>query len=151
MASNFLFYYYFLKCILWYLKLIFNWGMMALQCHIAFFHITAWTSHKYRYILSPLYFSPCHLPQSSLSKLLHSTSLSSLLYIIFLLVVLYLLMDIFVCSSFSRSYPFLPPLCPQIHSLHLSLYSIFLDPIHEPGYTIFVFLLLTFFTLYRSL
>ena len=50
-----------------------------------------------------------------------------------------------------------PSLCPQVHSLHLHLYScpaprffrtIFLDSIYTCQHTVFLFLFLTYFTLY---
>ena len=58
-----------------------------------------------------------------------------------------------------------PSLCPQVHSLHLRLYScpaprffrtiffsfFFLDSIHICQHTVFVFLFLTYFTLYDRL
>ena len=67
-----------------------------------------------------------------------------------------------ICQSQSPNHPTppYPPWCPYICSLHLCLYVcfadmliciIFLDSIYKRYYTIFVFLFLTYFTLYDSL
>ena len=63
-------------------------------------------------------------------------------------------------SHFIPAYPS-PSLCPQVHSLHLHLYSypaprffrttFFLDSIYMCQHTVFVFLFLTYFTLYGRL
>ena len=67
-------------------------------------------------------------------------------------------------SHFAQAYPSPSP-CPQVHSLHLHLYScpaprfirrilfvcLFLDSIYMCQHTVFVFLFLTYFTLYDRL
>ena len=56
-------------------------------------------------------------------------------------------------SHFVPAYPSLS-LCPQVHSLRLRLYSCpapFLDSIYMCQHTVFVFLFLTYFTLYDRL
>ena len=66
-------------------------------------------------------------------------------------------------SQFVPAYPS-PSLCPKVHSLHLSLYScpasrffrtilfyFLLDSIYVCQHTVFVFLFLTYFTLYDRL
>ena len=65
-------------------------------------------------------------------------------------------------SHFVPAYPSPSP-CPQVHSLHLCLYScpaprffrtilvFFLDSIYICQHMVFIFLLLTYFTLYDSL
>ena len=64
-------------------------------------------------------------------------------------------------SHFVPAYPS-PSLCPQVHSLRLHLYScpaprffrtnsFFLDSIYMCQHTVFVFLFLTYFTLYDRL
>ena len=63
-------------------------------------------------------------------------------------------------SHFVPAYPSPSP-CPQVHSLHLRLYScpaprffrniFFLDSIYMCQHTVFVFLFLTYFTLYDRL
>ena len=68
----------------------------------------------------------------------------------------------YVCQCYSpnASHPLLPPLCPQVCSLRLHLYScpanrfistVFLDSMFMGYYMIFVFLFLTYFTLYDRL
>ena len=64
-------------------------------------------------------------------------------------------------SHFFSAYPS-PSLCPQVHSLHLRLYScpgprflrtifLFLESIYMCQHVVFVFLFLTYFTLYDRL
>ena len=64
-------------------------------------------------------------------------------------------------SHFVPGYPS-PSICPQVHSLHLRLYScpaprffrtffFFLDSVYMRQHTVFVFLFLTYFTLYDRL
>ena len=64
-------------------------------------------------------------------------------------------------SHFVPAYPYFSR-CPQVHSLHLCLYScpaprfliatfFFLDSIYVCQHTVFVFLFLTYFTLYDRL
>ena len=96
------------------------------------------------------------------SRLSQSTKLISLCYAVasHQLSVLQLVVYICQCYSLTMSQPPLPPRCPQVRSQHLHLYScpttrfmstIFLDSIYMCQHTVFVFLFLTYFTLYDRL
>ena len=74
--------------------------------------------------------------------------------------ILHKVMYVFQRYSLNSSHPLLPPLCPQVRSLCLWLYvcpanrfisTIFLDSISMCYHTVFIFLLVTYFTLYKSL
>ena len=123
-----------------FLKFIFSWRKIALQCCVDFCHTTAWISHKYTYILSPPEPSSHH-PLSLSSRSSQSPGLDSLCYIAtsHWLSILHVVMYIFQCYSLSSFQPLLTPLCPQVHSLCVCFYSccadrfistIFLDPIY---------------------
>ena len=94
-----------------------------------------------------------------------STELISLCYAAasYQLSILHLVVYICPCHShFVPAYPS-PSLCPQVNSLHLRLYScpasrffrtiffFFLHSIYMCQHTVFVFLFLTYFTLYDNL
>ena len=96
-------------------------------------------------------------PLSHPSRWSQSTELISLCYAAasHQLSILHLVVYICQCYSLTMSQPPLPPLCPQVRSVGLRLYSypatrsistIFLDSIYMRQHTIFVFLL-TYFTL----
>ena len=74
--------------------------------------------------------------------------------------ILHLVVYICQCHSLTLSQLPLPRLCPQVRSLRLGLYScpatrfistVFLDSIYVRQHTVFVFLFLTYFTLYDRL
>ena len=86
--------------ILNFLKFIFNWGIIALQCCVGFCHTTMWISHKYIYI-SPSFWTSHWL------SVLH--------------------MEMYICQYYPLNWSHLlfPTLllCPQVCSLCLHLYS----------------------------
>ena len=102
---------------------------------------------------------------SHTSRWSQSTELTSLCYtaVSHQLSILHLVVYICPCHSLTSSQltPF-PSSCPQVHSLCLCLYScpaprcfrtvfFFLDSIYMCQHTVFVFLFLTYFTLYDRL
>ena len=77
-----------------------------------------------------------------------------------MLSILHTVVCMFPHYSLSSSHPLLPLLWPQVHSLCLHLHccpadrflnTIFPDSIHMCQHTVFVFLFLTYFTLYNRL
>ena len=140
-------------------KFIFNWNIIfynvvlisiVQQCELAI------CIHIYSPLLS-LPPTPSHS-----SRLSQSTQLSSLWYSTTLdqLSVLHMVLYICQCYSLNLSHPLLPSLCPKVHSLCLCPYfhptsrfisTIFLDSTYVHQYMIFVFLFLTYFTLYNRL
>ena len=114
--------------------------------------------------ICPLLLEPpahCSMP-SYPSRLLQRTGLSSLCYkaTSHQLSILYMIMYMFQCYSPNSSQPLLPPLCPQVCPLCLRLYScpanrfistILLDCTYMHSYKVFVFLFLTYITLYNRL
>ena len=74
--------------------------------------------------------------------------------------ILHMVMNMFQCYSLKSFHPHLLPLSPKVCSLHLCLLccplcriigTVFLNSIYMTSYTVFVFLFLTFFTLYNKL
>ena len=74
--------------------------------------------------------------------------------------ILHMVMNMFQCYSLKSPHPHLLPLSPKVCSLHLCLLccplcriigTVFLNSIYMNSYTVFVFLFLTFFTLYNKL
>ena len=126
----------------WIGKFFFNWRITALQCCVGFYHTSA------IHALSPeplgcyreAGWTPCarqQLPTSCLSYIWSR----------------------FRCYSCNLSHPLPPTLC-AVCSLCLHLYScpanrftstLFIDPIYMYYYMIFVFLFLTYLTLYNRL
>ena len=106
-------------------------------------------------ILPPLL--PSHhprLPQSVRLDFLCCTATSHQLSILHTTVYIY------QCYFFNLFHPLLPPLCPLVSSLCLHLHSfpangfistISLDSIYMRYYAIFIFLLMTYFTVYNRL
>ena len=118
----------------------------------------------YVYILPISPPSEASLPHSlsHFSRSSQGTELISLCYAAtsHQLSILHLVVYICQCCSVTTSQPPLLPLCPQVCSLRLRLYScpdtrfistIFLDSIYLHQHTVFVFLFLTYFTLYDRL
>ena len=151
-----LFSLFFTFCFLF--KIYFNWSIIALQYCVGFWHTSTWISQRYTYVPSLL-----NLPTTSHSILplkvvaehqglnlptADSHWLSNLHMVIY----------VFQCSSLSSPLPLLPLLGPQVCFLCLCLHcspenrfisTIFLDSIYMCEYMMFVFLFLTYFTLYQ--
>ena len=114
-----------------------------------------------------VYIHPLPLePPSHPSRSPQSAELSSLCYTVashyhyISIIILHIVVYICHCYSFNSSNPPLSPLCPQVHSLYLYLYScctnkfistIFPDSKYILWYMIFVFLFLSYFTWYDRL
>ena len=161
--SSFLFWVFILLAIFfgiviskWILFLFFNWSKTALQCSASFCYTAMYISHNYIISLLslPPPFHPSRSSQSAwmgppccITTFHQPSNLHKVVYI---------------CQSYFlySSHSFLPLLCPHVHSLYLHLYSspanrfinaFFLDSIYMNQYVIFVFLFLTYLTLYNRL
>ena len=131
-----------------FLEKLFNWRIIALQFCVDFCSTTAQRSHnsvcvcvcRYIYISPP---SWAFLPLIPCPNFLgHSECQAGfpVLYGSFPLAMYFTYGSVYMWYYFlNLPQPFLPPLCPQVHSLHLRLYScptnklictIFLDSIH---------------------
>ena len=118
-------------------KFILNWIIIALQCCVGFWYTLTWISHKYTYVPALLNLLPTLY---SIPPLQVVTEYQIMLCSTFpLATYLHMVMYIFWCYSLNSSLPLLPPLCPQVCSLCLGLYShpanrlistIFLDSIY---------------------
>jgi len=84
-----------------FLKFIFRWVIIALQCCVGFCHTTMWVSHKH--ISSLLNLPPP--PPGPPSRLSGSTWLSSLLCSNFPLATLHMVIYKFQCYSLNSSHP----------------------------------------------
>ena len=111
------------------LESFFNWRKIALQCCICFCHTTMRISHNYIYTPSLLSLLPL-LPRSHSYRFSQSTSLGSLCYTAasHSLSVLHMIVYVCQCHFLKSPHPFLPPLCPEVHSLYVcvSIPSLFL-------------------------
>jgi len=103
---------------------IFNWRLIALQCCAGFClqqceSAVSWHTSPSLWSLFPT------TPPSQPSGSSQGTELSSLRYAAASpqLPISHTAAYIRQCSSLGSSHPLLPPLCPQIHSLCLHLYS----------------------------
>ena len=111
------------------------------------------------YIPFLLSLTPTSPPPFHPSRSSQRTELASLCYSSFLLAIYFTLGSVYTSILLFQFVPLLLPLCPQVHSVHLHLCSchakrfistIFLDSIYMHLYTIFVFLFLTYFTLWMK-
>ena len=109
----------------WLSSIFFNWRIIALKCCVGFSHATMWINHKGTYVI-------CHLPlESSPNPPPHPTPLGCHRIpgwtpcIMQLLPISYIFYAWYVCQCYSLNsfHPLLPPLCPQVCSLCLHLYS----------------------------
>jgi len=139
------------------LKTIFNWRITALQYYVGFHHISALISYRCTHVPSLLNLPPTSNPtplgcQRNLGfeLLCHAANFHWLSD--------FTPGNVFQCSSVRFSH-LLPTLCPQVSSLSASPLLPFrlVHHCHPSGFhmhmfiTVFVFLLLTYFTLYNRL
>ena len=114
-------------------------GAIALQCCVGFCHATMQLSHNYTYITSLLNLPPLLSPYPFRSS--QSTRLGSLCLKATSCQLSLLHMTVYICQCYflHLSHSLLLPMCPQVHSLYLSLHTshgnrfmstIFLDSIY---------------------
>ena len=142
-----------------FLKFTFNWRKIALQYHDGLCHTTTQISCNDTYITSLLSLPP-HPATTPLQIIIEHLAGLPVLYSSFSPAICFTYGVCICLCYFAHSSQFLlPPLCLQVHSLYLHLHSfpanrfistIFLGFIYM-RYYIFVFLSLTYFTLYDSL
>ena len=139
----------------------FNWRVIALQNFVVFCHTSTRVSHRYTYASSFPDLPPISLPIPTFS-LSQSPCLISLSHITISHWLFYIWICKFPCYFLHISHPLPPslPLCPLVCSLCLFLHccpenkfisAIFLDSIYLHQHMIFIFLFLTYFTLYNRL
>ena len=140
-----------------FFKFIFYWSLVALQYRVGFCHTWTWLGHRYTYVPSPLNIPPPPTPPHP-SRLSQSTILSSLHHTAnpHWLSMFHMVMCMF--QYYSRFVPpSRPPLCHQVCPLCLHLHPAqqihfqccLLDSMYMCQDTMFIFLFLTFFTLYN--
>ena len=142
---------------------IFSWRTIALQCCVGsdiYHHEPAKVKHTS--VSSLLIFPPTshYIPPLQVVTELWVWAPCIIQQISTDCLILHVVMYKCQCHSLNSSHPLLPSLCPQVCSLGLYLHccpadafisTIFLDSIYMCQYMIFVFLFLTYFTLYNSL
>ena len=146
-----------------------NWRIITLQCCGSLCHTSMLISHNcicvYMYMYVYIYTHRLPLePPTPIPPLQVITEgqLGSLSCIATSHQLSILHMMVYMCQFYSlkSSHPLHPPLCPQVLSvcLHFCFFSVnsifstvFLDSIYMHKYAIFVFLFLTYFTLYNRL
>ena len=114
-------------------KNLFNWRKIALQCCVGFYHTISRICHNYTYIYINIYISLLGLPPLP-SKLLSWPLFPSAItecqaglpmsYSSFPLAISHTIVYARQCYFLNSSHPFLPLLCPQVHSLCLCLYAL---------------------------
>ena len=152
-----------------FLKFIFNWRITALQYCVGFRHMMTWFSHKHTYIPSFLNLLPTSQPRPHHTPVgCHSTTLSSLCYTAtsHWLFILHMVACMFQCYSRDTSPSPLPTVfkdcslclcfysCPANRGISTSLLHYMYMHWHYlymRWYMIFVFLSLTYFSLYNRL
>ena len=112
-ANHSLFTHSFKKIFFFFIKFVFNWRIIALQCCVNSCHTSTWISHKYTYVPSflnsPSTFLSSRLSQSSLSHTSNSHWLS----------ILHMVVCMFPCYSICPMLSFL--LC--VHESVLYVYT----------------------------
>ena len=107
----------FLACFL-FLKVTFNWRIIALQNRVGFCHVSTWVSHRYTYVASLL---KLPLTPSHPSRLSQSTGLNSQSHVVNFCWLSVLHMVTYMFPAVLSVHPtVLPTLCPQVCSLCLS-------------------------------
>ena len=102
------------------------WSIIALQWCVSFCFITKWISYTYTYIpISPPSWVSFPRSLSHHSRWSQSTQLISLCYVAVPLAIYFMFGSVYMSMPLSHFVPAYPShsLCPQIHSLHLRLYS----------------------------
>ena len=108
----------FLACF-FFLKVTFNWRIIALQNRVGFCHVSTWVSHRYTYVASLL---KLPLTPSHPSRLSQSTGLNSLSHVVNFCWLSVLHMVTYMFPAVLSVHPtVLPTLCPQVCSLCLCL------------------------------
>ena len=154
--------FFLFKLINFYFIFNFYWKIIGLQYCAGFCHTSTWVSHRYTYV-------PCILNLPPISSPPHPTSVGFHRAVGWApcvtqqipLAICFTYDNAYVSMLLSQFIPPIPPvLCPRVCSLCLRLHccpangfirTIFLDAIHMRSYTIFVFLFVTYFTLYNRL
>ena len=101
----------------------FNWRIIALQCYVGFCYTTVQIRYKYTYIPSLLSLPPnstSHPSRSSQSSRLGSLCCTATSH---QPSTLHKIEYICQCYFLHLSHSLPPPLCPQVHSLHLHIHS----------------------------
>ena len=104
--------------------LFFNWRIIALQCWVGFCLTATRISHNYMFEYIPTLLNLPPTTPHPTPKLSQNTRPGSLYYIAasHWLSILHMVVYVAQCFFLNSSHPLLPPLCPQIRSLHLHLH-----------------------------